>query len=300
MFTEIPRQSTSGTPTSQTNYLPAYLLGGGSASPSFVSPTLSSSQHSPARQGRLLNISQQQLPARIDTSDAGAAPLIKQSGPPVASLYETQLTSPYITQERRKLFQESCSNPNITTQTTILGANTSLDQSITLNLSAGLNSLPANSLLSPAQVDPFYTQGEELTPEDTLDQCWVTVFGFPPNSVSFILDQFSQYGTILHHVTVPGANWLHLKYHTPLQAKKALSKNGKVFGTSIMVGVQQCINKSLMTSSPGESSISKRTPMRPLTSSYKVPVGDNSLTDANTPQKNTGVLSKAMEYVFGW
>ena len=296
MFPDV-RHSSTGTPTSHTNYLPAYLLGGGSASPSLVSPSLTSpsTQHSPLRQSRAPSFSSHSLPKTESTNS-----MLKQTGPPVATLYENQLSSPYSSLERNKLFQESCPGQSLT-QTSLLGANTSLDQSITLNLSAGLNSLPMSaSLLSPAQIDPFYTQGEDLTPEDTLDQSWVTVFGFPPNSVSFILDQFSQYGTILHHVTVPGSNWLHLKYHTPLQAKKALSKNGRVFASSIMVGVQQCIDKSLMVSSPGDSQVIRGTPMRPLTSNYKVPIGDSSLTEANTPQKNTGVVSKALEYVFGW
>lgn len=31
--------------------------------------------------------------------------------------------------------------------------------------------------LSPAQVDPFYSQGESLSSDDQLDQTWVTVFG---------------------------------------------------------------------------------------------------------------------------
>lgn len=32
--------------------------------------------------------------------------------------------------------------------------------------------------LSPAQVDPFYSQGESLSSDDHLDQTWVTVFGY--------------------------------------------------------------------------------------------------------------------------
>ncbi|KAI6657462.1 hypothetical protein LOD99_208 [Oopsacas minuta] len=290
MFPEARHHSSTATPTSQTNYLPAYLLGGGS-SPSILSPSLSSSQQSPLRQSHLVS-SSHNLPKPESTNS-----MLKQDGPPVASLYENQ-TCQYSTLEKKKVFQESYTNQSLT-QTSLLGVNTSLDQSITLNLSAGLNSLPP-SVLSPAQMDPFYTQGEELTPEDTLDQCWVTIFGFPPNSVSFILDQFSQYGTILHHVTVPGSNWLHLKYHTSLQAKKALSKNGRVFGSCIMVGVQQCIDKAVMGSYTGDSQVIRGTPMRPLTSNYKVPIGDSSLSQANTPQKNTGIVSKALEYVFGW
>lgn len=41
----------------------------------------------------------------------------------------------------------------------------------------------------------------------------------------------------------PDGNWMHLHYQSKLQAKKALSKNGKVFGNSIMVGVSPCIDK---------------------------------------------------------
>ena len=38
-------------------------------------------------------------------------------------------------------------------------------------------------------------------------------------------------------------NWMHIHYQSKLQAKKSLSKNGKVFGNSIMVGVTPCIDK---------------------------------------------------------
>lgn len=36
---------------------------------------------------------------------------------------------------------------------------------------------PKKTTLSPAQLDPFYTQGDSLTSEDQLDDTWVTVFG---------------------------------------------------------------------------------------------------------------------------
>lgn len=38
-------------------------------------------------------------------------------------------------------------------------------------------------------------------------------------------------------------NWMHIQYQSKLQAKKALSKNGKIFGDSIMLGVTPCIDK---------------------------------------------------------
>ena len=43
--------------------------------------------------------------------------------------------------------------------------------------------------------------------------------------------------------TSTDGNWMHLHYQSKIQAKKALSKNGKVLGNSIMVGVTQCIDK---------------------------------------------------------
>lgn len=48
-------------------------------------------------------------------------------------------------------------------------------------------------------------------------------------------------------------NWIHIHYQSKLQAKKVLSKNGKVFGGSIMVGVAPCIDK-VGTSSNGQLS----------------------------------------------
>ena len=49
---------------------------------------------------------------------------------------------------------------------------------------------------------------EQLTSEDDYHNCWVTVFGFPSTAASFILEQFSQYGTILKHV-VSNATYMY-------------------------------------------------------------------------------------------
>lgn len=42
-------------------------------------------------------------------------------------------------------------------------------------------------------------------------------------------------------------NWMHIHFQSKIQARKALSKNGKVFGTGVMVGVHQCIDKVMFT-----------------------------------------------------
>ncbi|XP_047458045.1 nucleoporin NUP35 [Mugil cephalus] len=167
--------------------------------------------------------------------------------------------------------------------------------------------------LSPAQVDPFYSQGESLSSDDQLDQTWVTVFGFPPASASYILLQFAQYGNILKHTMASPGNWMHLQYQSRLQARKALSKDGKVFGDSIMVGVKPCIDKSVMgsseaVSSPLSTSFSSstlpstpRSAIRPLSAAYRNSGSDYQVVaDRQTPRKDDSFVSKAMEYMFGW
>lgn len=167
--------------------------------------------------------------------------------------------------------------------------------------------------LSPAQVDPFYSQGESLSSDDQLDQTWVTVFGFPPASASYILLQFAQYGNILKHTMASPGNWMHLQYQSRLQARKALSKDGKVFGDAIMVGVKPCIDKSVMdstaaVSSPLSTSFSSsalpstpRSAIRPLSAAYRSSGSDYQVVaDRQTPRKDDSFVSKAMEYMFGW
>lgn len=163
--------------------------------------------------------------------------------------------------------------------------------------------------LSPAQIDPFYSQGESLSSDDQLDQTWVTVFGFPPASASYILLQFAQYGNILKHTMASPGNWMHLQYQSRLQARKALSKDGKVFGDAIMVGVKPCIDKSVMesneaVSTPVSSSALPSTPrsaIRPLSATYRSSGSDYQvLADRQTPRKDNSFVSKAMEYMFGW
>nr|XP_046260623.1 nucleoporin NUP35 isoform X2 [Scatophagus argus] len=164
--------------------------------------------------------------------------------------------------------------------------------------------------LSPAQMDPFYSQGESLSSDDQLDQTWVTVFGFPPASASYILLQFAQYGNILKHTMASPGNWMHLQYQSRLQARKALSKDGKVFGDAIMVGVKPCIDKSVMDSSMAissplsSSSVLPSTPrsaIRPLSATCTNSGSDYQVVaDRQTPRKDDSFVSKAMEYMFGW
>lgn len=44
--------------------------------------------------------------------------------------------------------------------------------------------------MSPAQVDPFFTQGDALSSEDHLDDTWITVFGYVPGIAPPLISNF--------------------------------------------------------------------------------------------------------------
>ncbi|KAM6398359.1 nucleoporin NUP35-like [Pluvialis apricaria] len=164
---------------------------------------------------------------------------------------------------------------------------------------------PRKTTPSPAQLGRFYAT---LTAENQLDGTWVTVFGFTQASASYILLQFAQYGNILKHVMSNMGNWMHIRYQSKLQARKALSKDGKILGGCIMIGVKPCTDKSVMENlerSSGSSVSSVFTPrfstMRPLAPAYRASTRDYQVvSERQTPRKGESIVSKAMGYVLGW
>lgn len=332
------RESHMSSPSSP-GYLPQYLLGGNSpaASPllrgrsigsslgsykgsSGHTGSLSSPRHYPQQFGTPLrsqgpDSKLDRTPAR--SSSVGCTPKDSLSAPPVEGLYDARSSD----------FTHSSFKPMDVTMASV--ANSTVRKSAGYSTPGGNVTMSGvdsphfspqrgGHLTSPTQIDPFYTQGEALSSDDILDECWVTVFGFPPAASSFILQQFSQYGNIVKSVTSKG-NWLHLQYQSKLQAKKALSKNGKVYGSGIMVGVMPCIEKGVMQAygkenmhTPSSSdrnepqvispASSKPAPVRPLTAAYQAARSDHQVVPdgSRTPQKDSNFVSKAMEYMFGW
>ncbi|CAJ0953020.1 unnamed protein product [Ranitomeya imitator] len=141
------------------------------------------------------------------------------------------------------------------------------------------------------------------------------ILRFPQASSSYILLQFAQYGNIIKHVMSNAGNWMHLQYQSKLQARKALSKDGKIFGDCIMIGVKPCIDKNLMESTekapvssvyscvtPRVKSISSpRSGMRPLAAAYRATTSPYKVfMNRQTPKKDNTLVSKALEYLFGW
>jgi len=319
---QTPPHLNYGTPGShghqpQSGFLPGYLMGD-PTSPS--SPGLSS--HRP-----MISPTKLQLNRSLSMASSGTpqspAPMAPQRGPPLlahnASLNRSHLRTPGekhggpptlslmggLTPNRAN--NSAIGSPFGTPGTPMGGHHTPM---------------PSTPQLSFGATPNICTAREEIAyssePTDPMD-VWVTVFGFPPSAASFILSQFSACGTVLQHSMPPNANWMHLKFQTRLQAKKAISKNGTVLGSTIMVGVSPCSDSSVLenlnssvTSPLHDTSINQSvsninsslgTPrsIRPLTQAYKDAQGEFKVVpNTNTPNKNSGLVSKAMGCMFGW
>ncbi|XP_069133449.1 nucleoporin NUP35-like isoform X1 [Argopecten irradians] len=324
MMMGSPNSPTSPTGAHQSQFLPSFLLG--DQTPHSVSPgprIWSAASPSPPKSASRAGL----VSSSFNTSGMSRGEVLrpkeKVGAPPTKSLMthsspvantSAVFGTPNVHQVSRSMHTPGAMAGTPAPPTT--GLSQSLSESLAQEQMAGR--IP----VSPAQLDPFYTQGESLTSDDVLDETWVTVFGFPPAAASYILQQFSQYGNIVKHVVASEGNWMHLHYQSKLQAKKALSKNGKVFGGCMMVGATPCIDKSVMEEekentslihpnlgTPGANTSTfhtpggnpRNTPIRPLTAAYRTARSENEVVkNGQAPQKNNTFVSKAMEYMFGW
>lgn len=133
---------------------------------------------------------------------------------------------------------------------------------------------------------------------EKIDTHWVTVFGFPPSVLNIVLSQLSNCGVIIDKRVPSQGNWVHVKFNNLSEVARALSLNGKCLNNSVMIGVQLHYDRenkenSTMFTSPARA--------RSLRHSFVSPQVSNSvISPQNVPQKSTGIVTKAMEYVFGW
>jgi len=160
---------------------------------------------------------------------------------------------------------------------------------------------------------------------------WVTVFGFPPATASSVLGQFSQVGHIVEHKFPGQGNWVNICYASKLDARRALSYNGKILAGHTMIGVVPCRDytqpgsalkdmtnmlSSIATpttpKSPQVSRLSQRRLVTSPTSPYApsprggrplnitTPTENEVIGSQNTPTKSTSFVTKAVDYMFGW
>jgi len=280
------QQQPQQTPT-QSGFLPGFLMGEPVMSPSSLT--------SPSKLNRTLS------------SPAPQSPM-----PPAHPLRGPQLLKETLNRSTRTPGDKPSGPPTT-------GLMNSLNMTPNRSINGSNFATPDNSeSVFPASPAGNYQEGEsgELCGAPLAN--WVTVWGFPPSAASFILQQFGACGTVLQHVMPPNSNWMHIRFQTRLQATKALGKNAGVLGGSIMVGVAPCRDESVLdalntsmavgtptldTSVANLSSNLGGTPrsIRPLTQAYREAQGENKVVPGtNTPTRSTGVVTKAMGYMFGW
>lgn len=275
-------------PANQSGFLPSYLMG----DPVLSNPNTPSGNHrqmvSPSKLSRSLS-------TQPNPSSAPQTPLPAHS-----------LRGPQLLKENSSLPRSSRDKPGGPPTNSLL---------FTPNRSAATPSNLQTSILSPAPVSNT-PQEVVSSPEPTPLDTWITVWGFPPSSVSFVLSELSTCGTVLQHVMTPNSNWMHVRMQTRLQANKAIAKNGCVLGGSIMVGISTCkdpsvvenlnastLDNSVLSTSVANLSTGLSTPrtIRPLTQAYKEAQAETKVVPGtNTPSKNSGIVSKAMGCMFGW
>ncbi|XP_043288999.1 nucleoporin Nup35 [Venturia canescens] len=313
---------TPGTPGSNSAYLPGFLLG--ESTPARLgmipeSPRYSSAgSNSGSMQSPLSNFGtpdyrhnrQKAMFANTTSPSGGQMNLDSHTGgPPTRGLFDTlevtQSPSSYGSPNNRSIV-----NPH--KQSSRLLSNTTNDSFFFDNI-ANLTS--------------------SETPSQGLLQ-WVTVFGFPPNTINTVLSHISNRVRIVdkHPAPHPQSNWIHLKCATEQEAQRALTCNGNIVSGPIMIGVTPCMDEGVIltpdkenrgkfngsmriVASPGKSndptSLLKsghnlRSPIkiqnaRPLATGYNQHLSPQAVrSPESVPQRSTGLVSKAMEYVFGW
>lgn len=229
----------------------------------------------------------------------------QSGGPPTRGLFDTLETSQSVAP------YTPSGGPNITNNQSRMLTGNNINKSMFLDNSANLSiNEPMQGLLQ-----------------------WVTVFGFSPNALNAVLSHISSRVRIVDKRSAPHAqgNWIHLKCASEQDAHRALACNGNIVSGSTMIGVVPCTDEGVILGSDKEN-LSKlssgarcfSTPdrlnlgspdyasnfpptspriqnARPLAIGYNQHLSPQSVrSPQNVPQKSTGLVSKAMEYVFGW
>lgn len=284
--------SSPASPGVNPNFLPGFLMGG-EVQPSTPNPSTSPgrnrhsgnfgkprlSEGTTLRQ-KLFNQSLGDSPAPISPF----TPVPEKPGPPKMGLFDS------LEQKKKP------ANPLLSSTIAQINESAGFNESISrINEDNSLN----------------YTRNVQLN--ETLNRCnnlnmssnridshWVTVFGFPPSALTLVLSQLANCGPIAEKRIPSQGNWLHVKFNNLSEVAKALSLNGKLINNSIMIGVTFYYDKD-DKENDGSTVFTSPIRARSLRHSFVSPQSPNSVIPPQTlPQKSTGLMTKAMEYVFGW
>lgn len=272
--------SSPSSPGVNPNFLPAYLLG--EAQPS-----------TPARGGSP-NLNRSTPSQRYALSSGEPRDLRQKLFN--QSMAEMGYQSPYVTQhlERHGPPKQGLFD---TIESKRLG-------NTTLNSSAGDVSGINDSIVSRENESFYQTLNDSIRSSrrnDGNETLWVTVFGFPPSALSVVLAHFANFCTIVDKKIPTQGNWVHLKLGSFDDVRKALSFNGKCISNTVMIGVMPYNNVTGNKENLDSSLMNQSSRARSLRQTAVSPVPLNAVTSPqNVPQKSTGLVTKAMEYVFGW
>lgn len=285
-----PTHSPSGSPN--VGYLPPFLLG------ELNPPTLSSLSPRPnslsPTKGRSLAFGSPTSPTQTSTPDQK---MYRQN----MSIHQQALYN-----QQQNLFSNMPASPNISYSNKTTGppiedlfdtiksnepsVNKSLFQENSF-IGYGNNSMMQNSYVNNVSVNnQSVNQWQDSCQEQ--DEYWVTVFGFPPNAANTVLARFSNCGAILDKQYPTQGNWAHVRYATRAEKERAIALNGRQVLPGVMVGVVECREPPRTgITSPGNVT-ERQTTARSLC--------PTPIPSAPVPQRSTGIISKALDYVLGW
>ncbi|XP_059476620.1 nucleoporin NUP35 [Neocloeon triangulifer] len=258
------------------------------------------------------------LRARLTGTPQQGAASPQKRGPPIMSLSDVTNTS---FQNQSLLSQQNVSFAS--------NQSFAFNQSQMTAPSFGHSLTPMRTAEASAFTSPNYDW--HANDENKEAEHWVTVFGFPFTMVPAVLTWIASCGNIIvrHVPTSPKANWMHLRFANPAETRRALGRHGSLLGLDTMIAVVPCMDKgviqgwrSKVATSPGAnnsfseaggtyifsstsantSCLNSSTYGSPMNSSIRSLVAspDISVETSVLPRKSTGMVSKAMDYVFGW
>ncbi|XP_063532614.1 nucleoporin Nup35 [Cydia strobilella] len=288
-----PTHSPSGSPN--VGYLPPFLLGEinppstprtNSLSPTkgrnlaFGSPTSPTQTSTPDQKHYRQNLSmhqqalynQQNMFANAPTSPNTSYNPNMSYNPPNMSYNNSKTTGPPI----EDLFD------------TIKSNEPSVNKSLFQEQSFYNNSVLQNSYMNSmngSSMNPVAWDGSQEQ-----DEYWVTVFGFPPNAANTVLARFSNCGAILDKQYPTQGNWAHIRYATRAEKERAMALSGRQVLPGVMVGVAECQEPPRQ---PASLSVTRQTQGARSLCPTPVP-------SAPVPQRSSGLISKALDYVLGW
>ncbi|XP_023940278.1 nucleoporin Nup35 [Bicyclus anynana] len=281
-----PTHSPSGSPN--VGYLPPFLLG--EINPPTMTPMSPRTNSLSPTKGRSLAFGSPTSPTQTSTPDQK---LYRQNvSMQKQALYNNQNMYPNIPQSPNVSFAAKTNGPPIEDLFDTIKSEPSVNKSLFQDNSflgySNNNSLMQNSYVN--NVSNQYGAWQDGCQET--EEYWVTVFGFPPNAANTVLARFSNCGAILDKQYPTPGNWAHIRYLTRTEKERAVALNGRQVLPGVMVGVVECREPPRMSSTSPNVTTERPVTARSLCHS--------PISNAPMPQRSSGLISKALDYVLGW